>query len=730
MIRRQITVFGTVQGVGFRPFIYRLAREIGLRGRVYNDKNGVQIEVEGAREKVEFFEQQIVMQKPQLSTITDIISAEIPLQNEIDFVITHSEQSEQIFTHIPPDTALCPSCAQELFDPNNRRYLHPFISCTNCGARFTIIDSLPYDRPYTSMRDFAMCETCKNEYENPSDRRFHAQPIACNSCGSAVTLMDNNRQVIAEKHRALELAAEALKRGQIVAVKALGGFQLCCDASNETAVKLLRERKQRPHKPLAVLFANIESIKQQTEINSAEQTLITAHSAAIVLVQKNSNYSLAENVAPYIDRLGVMLPSSPIQYILMNLINIPIVATSANISDEPVIIDDQQLYEKLSEVFDVVLTHNRDIINACDDSVLQIVNNTQMQIRRARGFAPQALVLPHKLLRPTLALGAQQKSTIALGFDRSAVLSQHIGDLFSLSSMEFFERTIAAYKRLYKFEPQEIVCDLHPAYASVKWAQTQPLPHFAVQHHHAHALAVMAEFALKEDVLALAWDGTGYGTDGTIWGGEFLLANYREFTRVAHIKPFRLIGGEQAIKHPKRLAFALLHDAQIDHPLLRDHDAHNFAALIANGTTAPLCSSIGRLFDAVAYLAEIEREYTFDGASGLKIEALYDDTIRGHYPFEIADGVIDFAPMFQAIFSDKPQVIASKFINTLTVIALEIAAPYDLPIVLCGGVWQNKTLASRVKNALTQSGKRVFLPSLFPPNDGAIALGQLASRFI
>jgi hydrogenase maturation protein HypF len=692
--------------------VYRLAQEMKLTGRVFNNALGVIAEVEGSGEAIAHFEERLRREKPALSEITDIRSTDQKPQNTTEFTIAQSEDADTVFTHIPPDTALCKECQDELFNAYDRRYLFPFISCVNCGPRFTIIKSLPYDRPNTSMNIFKMCDRCMEEYANPQSRRFHAQPIACHNCGSTLNL-------------SIDSICENLLSGKIIAIKALGGFLLCCDATNDEAISLLRKRKSRPHKPLAVLFASIESIEKECEVSLAERELILSNRAPITLVKKGKNYSLAEGVAPDIDRLGVMLSSSPIQYIIMRKINRPIVATSANISDEPVITDEGTLFEKLNGVFDAVLTHDRDIVNACDDSVTQIVNGDIMPIRRARGFAPQALNLARAIDCPTIAVGARQKNTIALGFNKSAVVSQHIGDLESVSSIEYFVRTIEAFKRLYKFEPERIVCDLHPFYASTRWAREQPLPVTAVQHHHAHALAVMAEYGLEAPVIAVAWDGTGYGGDGAIWGGEFLIARYDGFDRAATIKPFRLIGGDRAIKDPMRISFAALYDYGIEHPLLNDIKNANLRRAIEANINSTPTSSIGRIFDAAAFLMGIEQSYTFEGASGLKIEALFDERITDSYPFENHCGTIDMREIFRGILRDSPAIAASRFINSLANIAAQTVKDYDLPVVLCGGVFQNKTLTAVLMKKLLRLGKKAYIPRRFPPNDGAISLGQL-----
>ncbi|MDR1451153.1 MAG: carbamoyltransferase HypF [Helicobacteraceae bacterium] len=721
--RKRYEVVGVVQGVGFRPFVYKLASELRLSGKVYNDGFGVVIEAQGEIEALAAFERRLAAEKPALSVVSQITERSIALGNEAVFVIDQSQSSDAIAAHIPPDTAICAECEKELFDPSDRRYLHPFISCSHCGARYTIIENLPYDRPATSMREFAACKRCQSEYENPVDRRFHAQPISCNDCGPVLTLLNRLGETIARNGEALEKTAKAIENGAIVAIKALGGYQLCLDANSADALAAIRKRKNRPIKPFAVLFPSIEAIEKQAIVSDADRKLLLSNRRPIVLLKKSDGYILSRLVAPTIDRVGAALASSPIQYLLLKRLNRPIVATSANISESPIVIDEKTLFASLGDIFDLALTHDRVIVNACDDSVAQTIESQTIMIRRARGFAPEVCALPQKLSRPVLALGAQQKSAIAIGFDKSAIVSPHIGDLFNIEAIDYFRRAIASLKRLYRFEPQSVVCDLHPRYFSSEFAETLNLPITRVQHHHAHALAVMAEYRLTSKTLAIVWDGSGYGADGTIWGGEFLIADYGCFERIAHIKPFALIGGEAAIKKPERVAASLLLDANIDSPIV----SKNYEIMARKRLNSPLTSSVGRLFDAVAYLSGAQIEYGFDGLSGLAIEARYDEREKRSYPFNVQNGVIDCSPMIAAIAASKSQrEIASRFLNTLCVVAAQIAAPLDLPITLCGGVFQNKTLANMLAKKLRENGKTVYLPERFPPNDGAIALGQLA----
>lgn len=868
-------IFGAVQGVGFRPFVFRLANELQIAGSVRNDGFGVEIEAQADFETLRIFKERLIAEKPPLAVIARLEETEIPLKNnaiadehqadrtELSpqilgqksivkdkifskmkrlkwflllfifgvfifslseiisylmnpnsymlgseamiahgdfryksaetfiffysaliaislfaaiilfsrkktiknsaiviannakqsaiFTIDETQNSEAITTHLPPDTAICAECLAEMRDFKNRRFRHPFISCTNCGPRYTIARELPYDRAATAMSDFPMCAACLFEYENPLDRRFHAQPIACNECGSRVVLLDANRVERARDFDAIKGAADAILQGKIVAIKALGGFQLCANARNYAALKLLRDRKSRPAKPFAILCADLAAARTIAEISEAEAEFLTAPSRAITLLKKGANYDLSHLVAPEIDRVGIMLPSAPIQFILMEILQScrneagsgaqidAIVATSANLAESPIARSAAELFAELGGVFDCVLDHDREVINAADDSVLQVaeiqeIGNIETAakfqpiiIRRARGFAPQAIALPAKLAEPTLAVGAQQKCAIAIGFSDQAVLSPHIGDLFSVSAQEYFERAIAAFKRLYRFEPARVVADAHPQYASTRWALARGLPTARVWHHHAHALAVMAEFQLKAPVLAIAWDGAGYGADGAIWGGEILIANYDNFERVGHLRDFALIGGENAIKNPEKIAAGLLYELQISSPILTE----NFAKMIANKINSPRTTSMGRLFDAIAYLSGILESYGFDGQSGLMIEKYADPNELDSYHFAVENGVVDYAGIVRGVLRDRKlnvdrAKIAAKFLNTLTEIAAFFAEKYNLPIVLCGGVFQNKTLAIKVISCLTAMKKQVYLSRKLPPNDGAIAIGQLA----
>lgn len=700
----RVEIFGLVQGVGFRPFVYKTANSLNLNGFVQNSSNSVIIEIEGA--KIDEFLLALTNDLPKGALISKIIKSDQIAKNYKDFVIRKSESLEQKLTPLPLDTAICDECTKELFDPTNRRFLHPFISCSACGARYTILRALPYDRESTTMSKFAMCDECKAEYTDPKSRRFHAEPIACYKCG-------------AEFAASADQAVLALKNGEIVALKGLGGFLLLADARNDNALANLRRRKNRPYKPFAVLVETLEEAQKLADLSDHETNLISSTQKPIVVATKSSRYDLSELVAPEIDRIGIMLASNPIHHIILRKFAGALVATSANLSDEPIIANIEELEAKLSSVYDQVLNHDREIQNAIDDSVVQSVESHTIFLRSARGFAPLIVDLPRKLTTPTLAVGAEQKNTIAIGFDDKALISPHIGDLYSVDSMEFFERTISTFKRIFGFEPAQIACDLHDGYQSTIWAKSQNLPLIRVQHHHAHALAVMAENGVSS-ALAICFDGTGLGTDGTIWGGEFLVVTPEGFERIAHFKQFELIGADQATKNPERIAYALARNAGV----LWDTNA-TYETMIRQKLGTVQTSSIGRLFEGLAYISGIQTARGYEGFAGLKIESFYNDLIRGEYECNITNGVIDTSELIRGASVDNHAVFASKFLHTIASVCRQVADQTDLPVVLCGGVFQNRTLTKLVLEELAH--KKVFLPQKLPPNDGAISFGQLVA---
>lgn len=738
---RRAELTGVIQGVGFRPFVYQLAHRYDLKGFVENSSLGVTLEVEGKKHAIEAFLKALQSELPLLAHIDTIQSSEAPYMGYLDFQILQSKTQKNKGALISPDMAICDNCLHEMYDPTNRRYNYPFINCTDCGPRYSIIETVPYDRPNTSMRFFEMCKACHDEYMDPFDRRFHAQPISCHDCGPTLRLLDSDNTVVGEGQSAVALAVNAILKGRIIAVKGLGGFHLICDATNSEAVAELRKRKQRPLKPFAVMFPDMKMLRASAQVSSDEEALITSKEKPIVIVQKSLKRSVADNVAPKIDRIGVFLPYTPLHHLLLKETNVPLVATSANRSDEPIIRNSAELIEKLGSVFDLVLDHDRDIVNANDDSVVQMAGDQKITLRMARGYAPKSIKLLFKSKKKILAVGANQKNSISLIFDDTLITSPHIGDLNSLEAMEYFERTVETFKRLYDFKPDVIVCDMHPEYETTKWAKQLQSNHpkldmIQVQHHYAHLLAGMAEFQLDTKVLGFAFDGTGYGEDGSIWGGEVMIADNHRYERIATLENFSLLGGERAIKEPRRSALALLFKyysldeiASLQLPLLK-HFAQEEIVLLhkawEQGINAPRTSSMGRLFDAVASLADIVQISSFEGESGLLMEQYADASITEMFPFDIEDGIITLKPMVCAMIEteDKRKII-SIFFNTVTEMIFQMASIYPaLPLLFSGGVFQNRVLVEKICRRSNEESRTCYFQNETAINDGGISLGQ------
>lgn len=740
-VNKKISLGGVVQGVGFRPFVYQLAHRYALKGFVLNDSEGVEVEIEGSSDSIDYFMKSLHQELPALARIDSIESRDGKLVGHTEFKIIESQNNTEKMALISPDIALCEKCLSEMNDPSNRRYQYPFINCTDCGPRYSVIETVPYDRPNTSMRFFKMCKACKEEYLNPLDRRFHAQPISCFSCGPTLTLLDTKQNVLSKNTEAVKMAVNAIQEGKIIALKGLGGFHLVCDANNAQAVSLLRKRKNRRAKPFAVMFSDMQSLKESAELSSEEELLVRSKEKPIVIASKRERTMVCEEVSPGIERIGVFLPYTPLHHLLLQGVGKPIVATSANLSDEPIIRDSKNIVEKLGHVVDLVLDHDRDIINANDDSVVQIVEDKRVFLRMARGFMPMSIKLPFKSDKNILAVGANQKNTIALIFDDKLIISPHIGDLNSIEAFEYFERTVETFKRVYDFKPEVIVCDKHPQYETSKWAQRlkeqmPSLPLFEVQHHYAHLLAVKAEHNLSEKVLGFAFDGTGYGDDGTIWGSEIMIADDHRYDRKYSLKQFRLLGSEKAVKEPYRSALALLFesfsleevmelDLDLTHMLSKEelmllHKAWE------KGLNSPYCSSMGRLFDAVASLANIIHISSFEGESGLKMEGHVDEAITQSFTFTIKEGVIDLEAMMQEIIKINDEVkIVSMFFNTLVEIIVEVASLHpELPLVFSGGVFQNKVLLQKIEQRFKEMKRRIYYQTETSVNDGGVSLGQ------
>jgi len=731
-----INIYGLVQGLGFRPFIYNLALKHFLKGYVSNNGEGVYIELNTTYKKLYKFMEQIQLKKPPLSKIEYF---SITLKNDIkkfeNFTIKESQESFSISTMIPSDIAMCKKCEIELNDKNNRRYQYPFITCTNCGPRYSIIKNLPYDRCNTSMDKFKMCDKCKKEYTNPKDRRYHAQPIGCFDCGVELSIYDKgkNKLEINSKNYIDDIVTH-IESGKIVAIKGIGGYHLVCDATNTKTVDLLRERKYRPYKPFAVMVKNIVMAKTIVTLNDKEKELLSSHKRPIVLCQQTTKSNISDLIAPNINQLGVLLPYTPIHTLILNKLNNPIVATSANISGEPLCKTFDEIMN-LSHIWDYCLDNNRDIINSCDDSIAFVENDKTFMLRIARGYSPNYLKLPKNTNKKILCLGANQKSTIGIVIKDKMILSPYIADLNSLETINRFKSQIDTFKKTYNFEPEIVVCDKHPSYESTKYAielkkQNPNLELIQVQHHYAHILATMAINNISSKVLGVSFDGTGYGDDNNLWGGEFLICNNNSYKRVAHFNYFKLLGGTLAIKEPRRVALSFLFDIygkdalNISNKTINSFSKEELKILYTlweKNINSPLTSSCGRLFDVVASLLNIVQVSSYEGESGLLLESYYDSSITDYFQFDINNKIIDFKCIVIQILKEKNHFIAiSKFFNTLVQIIYEMGEKYKLPIVLGGGVFQNRVLI----RLLIEKIPNIILPKEFISNDSAIAYGQ------
>lgn len=721
---------GIVQGVGFRPFVYTIALRYTLSGFVLNNSKGVLIEIEGFKESLDKFEEALFKELPSLARIDFWTKELIPYKGDMAFEIRHSDEASTKSSPVLPDMSICNECLAELKDPHNRRYHYFFTNCTNCGPRYSIIKTVPYDRPYTSMQPFLMCDECKEEYTNPLNRRYHAQPISCPKCGPTLSLRSIDGELLATNEEAIIQLAELINAGHIVAMKGMGGFHLMCDATQDDVVANLRKRKHRPSKPFAVMFKSLEAIEEECVLSAQEEEGVSSLLRPIVLLKRNANASkISSLIAPRIDRLGVFLPYTPLHVILFEYLKNPIVATSANRSGEPIISEATVLTQKLKDVVEYYLDYNREIVNSSDDSVLQYIGDKTLLMRSSRGIAPQSFRVDSKDERKILAVGAHQKNAIAIYLNHQIIVSPYIGDLDNIASHELFEKMIESFARFYDFTPDIIVGDLHPNYVSTQWAKKQNIPFMQVQHHYAHILSTMCEHKLSEPVLGIAWDGTGYGDDGTIWGGEFLLCDQERYERVVSFEPFLLLGGDASIKEIKRILASLLWDTlgdEADVHLLDYFDEKSLKLLKqihSKQINSPRCSSVGRLFDAVAVLCGMEGNVSYDGESGLLIEALYDASIREYYAIEIDDKIVHYKPMFVQMLKDKePHLIATKFINTLVQILLRVSSRYSTPIILSGGVFQNRTLMEQILQNVTQN---FYFPLQLAINDGGICVGQI-----
>jgi hydrogenase maturation protein HypF len=730
---------GQVQGVGYRPFVYRLAQRLELRGWVRNRSGQVEIQATGSPPALERFQWALVHEAPPLARARLMSCEAIPAFDSEDFQIRDSEESTHADIHVPPDGFACDDCLRELRDPHDRRYRYPFINCTQCGPRYTLIERLPYDRLHTSMAAFPLCPDCRREYENPLDRRFHAEPVACPLCGPQLRFVHDG-VTVHDPAAALAACVVALRAGRIVAVKGIGGYHLMCDATQPAAVARLRARKPRPAKPLAVMFPandDLAVLRREVELDGESERTLLGPMRPIVLVKRRTDGRLCEGVAPGLDDIGVMLPYSPLHPLLLDDIGVPLVTTSANISGEPVLTDAADVASRLRHVADAFLHHDRPIVRPADDPVLQVVAGRARVLRLGRGNAPLEWELPHAVRQPTLAVGGHARNTVGLAWGTRVVISPHIGDLNSPRSMDVFSRTIADLQQLYGVRAERIVCDAHPAYASRHWAERAGLPVTKVFHHHAHASALAGEYPDIDHWLVFTWDGTGYGEDGTLWGGEALLGSPGAWRRIGTMRPFRLPGGERAAREPWRSACALTWESGDDWngaPEGADVLRHAWQRHL----NAPTTSAVGRLFDAAAALLGVVHTTSFEAQAPMLLEA----AARSAWPappirLSVEKDArqlwtVDWAALLPLLRDDSVSIgaRAAAFHASLVQSMLEIAGHAraehgSFAVGLTGGVFQNRLLAEHGLAQLAHAGFEAHLPAGIPPNDAGISFGQL-----
>lgn len=767
---KHIHVTGVVQGVGFRPFVYGLATRLELHGWVCNTSAGVDIQVEGPETNVRSFVVALSSEAPPLARIDQVLVEDAPVDGFTSFDIRHSTAIEGAFQPISPDVAICADCEREMFDPDDHRYLYPFINCTNCGPRFTIIKDLPYDRPATTMADFPMCDYCRTEYEDPLNRRFHAQPVACPDCGPVVQLRysseeDSNLSNIDLRLPAILNARRLLREGKILAVKGLGGFHLACDARNKNAVEELRRRKGRAGKPFALMMADLDTVQRYCEVNEAERELLTGRDKPIVLLDRKTGGGLPDGIAPGMDTLGVMLPYTPLHHLLLNQFDsilrrepVPsvLVMTSGNFSEEPIATENFEALDHLAPLADVFLLHDRDIHTRCDDSIVRVRSQIKdagsgnlnphpatFYFRRSRGYAPYPVQLPFNA-RPILAVGGELKNTFCLTRDRYAFLSHHIGDMENAEVYVSFGQGVEHLSRLFRIEPELIACDMHPGYYTTRYAgEITDIPRVAIQHHHAHIAACMADNGLNDRrVIGLAFDGTGYGTDGRIWGGEVLLASYADFQRIAHLEYLPLPGGDAATRNPWRIAVGYAEALGLnidDLPFLEALDGEAVGIIrqqVQKKLNAPETSSMGRLFDAVAAMTGVRNEVTYEAQAAMELEILSKSALNvaNPYPFEIEDDVIRLGDLLKHVIEDvrksvSADLIGARFHHTICKMAVEVGKRIRektgiTEVALSGGVWQNQVLLDLTRSALYKEDFVVYIHQQTPANDGGLALGQ------
>jgi len=750
--RAKISVRGIVQGVGFRPFVYQLACKHGLKGWVCNTSGDVKIEVEGSSGALQLFLDQLKTEAPPLALIEEINYLYVASDGDQTFKIRESKPEKGKYQRISPDIATCPLCLKEILDRNDRRYRYPFTNCTNCGPRFTIIQDIPYDRPETTMRKFKMCPECQREYDDPIDRRFHAQPNCCPTCGPKLEITDQAGKTIASQDPVGDVCA-LLKQGKILALKGLGGFLLVCDATNEPAVISLRQRKKRPFKPFAVMMCSLEDAKKICRVSPEEENLLASTKAPIVLLRFKDKSLIAPAVAPNLNYLGVMLPYTPLHHLLMHEVSLPLVMTSGNLSEEPIAKDNDEALRRLSGIADYFLVHNRDIHVQFDDSVTMVENNKPRVLRRARSYAPGPINLPFHA-QEALGCGAELKNTFCITKDEYAFISQHIGDLDNLETLDHFETVLDHYKKLFRLNPKIIAHDQHPDYLSTRYAQelkaeNNDLTLIPIQHHHAHIVSCITENKVAPPVLGVVFDGTGYGEDGSIWGGEFLVVDYAKSQRLGHLEYIPMPGGESAIKKPFRMAISYLVKLLGKHFLnqrlafletVEDKELELIKKQIEKGINSPLTSSCGRLFDGVSALLNIRNEVDYEGQAAIELEMIAGegkDTGK-IYPFEISEEkgikIVRLQEVFAAILDDVNQgvtktEISSCFHHSVARIVARMCQTLARDtginkVALSGGVFQNRLLLRLTGDYLEKTGLNVITHRDVPANDGGISLGQ------
>lgn len=743
-IRKRIQIRGVVQGVGFRPYIRNLAHRFDLSGWVLNHSGGVTIEAEAETEILEQFLTSIPKEKPVHSFISRMEIADIDLAGDSGFEIRVSETGEKPTALILPDLATCPECLAELTDPKNRRFRYPFLNCTHCGPRYSIIQKLPYDRPNTTMKQFRMCAACKAEYENPDDRRFHAQPTACPECGPQLDFKFTDGKVVGRGDKALLLAEDLIRNGNILAMKGLGGFQLLCDARSDSSVKTLRKRKNREEKPLAVMVPDIETAHQFAELSQPEIELLTSSEAPVVLVRQKKNSGLSPLLNPGNPYIGLILPYTPLHHLLMADLQIPLVCTSGNRSDDPICTNEEEAALKLGAVADGFLNHNREIQRYIDDSVARIIHGELFMIRRARGYAPLPEGQNMRSGKSLLAVGAHLKNTISVSDGSLVCTSQHIGDMSTITANLAFESAILDLSDIYRIKPEQVLADLHPDYYSTRHAAQSRLPVIHIQHHEAHIAGSRAENNVTGEALGIAWDGTGLGSDGTVWGGEFFHSDDSGISHIGQFVQFPLAGGDTAVRDVRRSALGILVTAlpadQAEKWLVKlnvftSEEMKNLHLMIEKKLNTVMTSSAGRLFDGVSALLHLRKKSAYEGQAAMELEFISDPDEKGAYSFSLVDGnpfMLDWRPMISEILTDIDQnvpvsEIGGKFHRTMVNIMISVAKEKGYQqIVVGGGCFQNKILLENLISASEANGIKVFWPHHIPTNDGGISFGQIA----